>query len=113
VGTIDMMDSFPSDSDSLKNIVGSKGLSNLLTSQYVSPTAGVIKLDRDEKGEYVYTIPQNTTEKQKVLQPQDTFQALVTTSYIRPIDLVLPTLQRVVGLRPIPPKPETVPSKNE
>jgi hypothetical protein len=65
VGTIDMMDSFPSDSDSLKNIVGSKGLSNLLTSQYVSPTAGVIKLDRDEKGEYVYTIPQNTTEKKR------------------------------------------------
>lgn len=108
VGRVSMMNTFPSDSDSLKAIVGSKPMADLLTSQYVSPTAGMIKLDRDRDGNYVTTIPDKTSFFKSV-QPQDSFQVLVTTSYVRPIELVLPTLQRVLGLRPIPPKPEITP----
>ena len=100
------METFPSDNESLKNIVGSKAIADLLMSQYVSPTAGVISLDKDKNGNYVTSIP-NDEEFQKHLKPQDTFQALVTTSYVRPIDLVLPSLQRILGIRQIEPKPET------
>jgi len=106
VGTIKIMETFPSDNESLKNIVGSKPIADLLMSQYVSPTAGVISLDKDKNGNYVTSIP-NDEEFQKYLQPQDTFQALVTTSYVRPIELVLPSLQRILGIRQIEPKPET------
>lgn len=106
VGTITMMSTFPSNSDSLSNIVGSKPIADLIMSQYISPTTGVISLDKDTNGNYVTNIPSDESF-QKNLKPQDTFQALVTTSYVRPIELVLPSLQTMLGIRPIEPKPES------
>lgn len=106
VGTITMMSTFPSNSDSLSNIVGSKPIADLIMSQYISPTTGVISLDKDKNGNYVTNIPSDQSF-QKNLNPQDTFQALVTTSYVRPIELVLPSLQTMFGIRPIEPKPES------
>ena len=104
LGEISSMDSYPSSQNTITNLVGSEGVSALISKQYVSPTRGSVKLERDRKGRYLWSSGFMATE----LKSQDTFEVDVTTKTVRPISLVLPGLLRTFGLDAIPPKPESV-----
>jgi len=111
VGHISSMNTFPSDKNKIQNMIGSKGIAELIESQYTAPTLGTVKLDRAKGGEYKLTIP-TSSKRFENIRTQDTFSAMVTTSYVRPIELVLPMIKTVLGLKQLPPKPENLGAKS-
>lgn len=112
VGYMSSMNTFPSDKEKIANMIGSKGIAELIESQYTAPTLGTVRLLRKKDGTYKLTIP-TSSKRFENIRTQDTFSALVNTSYVRPIELVLPTIKTVLGIKQLPPKPESSAPKEQ
>lgn len=114
-GRVQAVAPVPSSQDEINARVGLESLADLILQRETTPTAIVVELLRDPAagassagGGYLWTSRGGPPFPVKV---GDQFDLQITTRSVRPIDLVLPFLRRLVGWTPPPSTGSSVPGK--
>ena len=106
-GEVANIQRLPAPTSVIQSLVGLKAGAELIQDNVKDPTTGVIRLEKDSKGQkYIWSSgnePNIQSMKGSVLELS------VTTQKVAPISLVIPTLKKFFGLVP----PENIPKDNK
>lgn len=86
-----------------ETFLGLSGFSEFIDYNFISPTMVIVKLEHDNRGNYLWTnaSPGNQPPKLRI---GDKLDMEVVTGTIRPIEMIIPSLRNALGITPKAPR---------